>query len=142
MSFICDNCHKVTAPGVPMHAAENGVYQLAGIAPGSLFFETYHAGNASYVEQTPEARRKSAREHFRISDEELSALLARVSDAVTPLIALHSRRLVPVEEIRKTSRAVVATFCEEMRPRWRAEADACIRAHGLKVYGDPYTPNA
>jgi hypothetical protein len=25
-------------------------------------------------------------------------------------------------------------------PRWKAEADACIARHGLRVYGDPWTP--
>lgn len=67
-------------------------------------------------------------------------VLARVSDAVTPIIALHSRRCVPVEEIQKTSRAVVAAYCEEMRPRWKAEAAACIKKHGLVIYGDPWPP--
>lgn len=31
---------------------------------------------------------------------------------------------------------------DTMRPRWKAEADACIAKHGLVVYGDKWEPNA
>lgn len=133
--------HLSDINGEPMHAEANGVYHLAGADP-SLFRQEYHAGNCGGLpsRETEETCRRRAREHFRITEDELSALFVRISAAVTPIIALHSRRLLPVEEIRNASRAVVAAFVEEMRPRWKAEAEACIQKHGLKVYGDSWTP--
>ena len=33
---------------------------------------------------------------------------------------------------------VITDFVERRKPIWKAEADACIKRHNLKVYGDPW----
>jgi hypothetical protein len=97
--------------GVPMYAAGNGWYWYAG-AKGGLG-ERYHG--SSDRQHTTEQCAKIFRDYLRLSEVDAAALLAR-----------------------DMSRADLAAFCEEQRPRWEAEAKHVIAAYDLVVYGDKW----
>lgn len=107
-----------------MHAEANGWYWLAGAMGGAG--ERFHGGN--------NASRKTADDCLRI-------------------FAKHCRiTLAEAEEIRRAVRVAALTaggqwaegrirwseIMEAMRPRWKAEAEACVAHHELRVYGDPW----
>lgn len=119
--------HLSDIDGVPMHAEPNGWYWLAGALPDGAG-NRYHGGN-SYPARTP------------------AECLAILADLLrVPLAEAERLRDEAVDEHDHNpdgwtaARATFALRLDDMRPRWKAEADAAIAAHGLRVYGDPWTP--
>lgn len=103
--------HLSNMDGVPMHAYENGWYLLEGALSG--LGSQYHAGNGSNPKSADLA--VFAR-HCRISLDEARTFAESLR---------HNNDDPP----RKRWRA----YMESMRPRWKAEADACIAHHNLTV---------
>jgi hypothetical protein len=115
--------HLSDIDGVPMHAEANGWYQLAGALGGAG--ERYHGGNDEAYGRPADPLGAFAR-HCRITIEEAEA----IRDAVGWWRG-HS------PDGWKAARAQWGGIMEAMRPRWKAEAEACIARHHLRVYGDP-----
>jgi hypothetical protein len=42
----------------------------------------------------------------------------------------------------RAARKYFADWIKQQEPRWKAEADACIKNHGLRVFGDTWPPLA
>ncbi len=127
--------HLSDIDGVPMHA--DGFYFLAGALPDG-FGERYHVGNSD--RNFPDGYRKPTGDdclqffanHCRISLAEARAIRDDVQR--TALAAEHSRNAA--------AKARLAEIMATMRPRWKAEAEACIVKHGLVVYGDKWPVEA
>lgn len=134
--------HLSTIDGVPMHAEANGWYWMAGALGGAG--EQYHGGNADrqhwrdvdgvrtfdgYRHSTPDECLATFADHARITVEEAAALRDELRDE-------HANN----PDGWTAARATLALRLDDMRPRWKAEALAAIERHGLRVYGDPWTP--
>lgn len=111
--------HLSDIDGAPMYAEANGWYWLAGAMGGNG--EAFHGGQDHSERECLAILAK----HCRISEEQAYRLRDKVW--MTPDPAHMRARWV--RELDK------------MRPRWKREAEAAIKRHGLKVYGDPWTPN-
>ena len=121
--------HLSDIDGVPMHAEANGWYWLSGYLGG--MGEEYHGGSGQFG-KTPEQCLEIFARHCRISIEEARALADKCREAKLPNgwgADVHCA---------KASRDVWRAACEAMRPRWKAEADACIANHKLAIYGDAW----
>jgi hypothetical protein len=125
--------HLSSIDGEPMHAVENGWYQLAGCYPDG-FGARYHAGNSdrrcsdgAYRHPTGDECLESFARHCRINLTEAASIRDDVKAA-----AMASR-----DNRQAIAKARLAEIMDAMRPRWKAEAEACIAHHALKVYGDP-----
>lgn len=108
--------HLSDVNGQPMHALENGFYHMGGT-------DTFGKHNPPNWE--------FAANHFRITADE-ARQLAR--DLFGPWFSETAGFLS--DGARADAKARLAAWVDQQRPRWRAEADACIRNHGLRVYGD------
>ena len=136
--------HLSDIDGQPMHAEANGWYWLAGALGG--MGERHHGGNGKsqhwkpdgefdgYRESTPAECLAVFADHCRIPLAEAEAIRDRCLAAILP--NPWGTREHYVEASRDAWRAVL----ESMRPRWKAEADACVARHGLVVFGDPWPP--
>jgi hypothetical protein len=121
--------HLSDDDGVPMHAAENGWYFMAGALPE--IGVQYHLGSGEHAKSPTECLQVFAK-HVRIKLDEAAALrdeLVKVIDAVP-----HYGRVYERAAIRPAKEALKA-WCEQQRPRWKAEAQACVAKHNLQVYG-------
>jgi hypothetical protein len=119
--------HLSDMDGVPTHAEANGMYWLAG-AMGNPFGETYHGGNREYGDSSPAACLQIFADHVRVS----------IEDAQTIADLVRSQILTLSHNRRQCAHDFLASICADMRPRWKREADACIAAHGLVIFGDEW----
>lgn len=118
--------HLSDMDGVPMHAEANGWHWLAGALGGAG--ERYHGGNSTPPLSRDECLAIFAR-HCRITLAEADTLRREVMDEY-----LHN------PDGWQAARAVWALRMDDMRPRWKAEAEAAIARYGLVVYGDQWPP--
>lgn len=147
--------HLSDIDGVPMHAEGNAFYfAVGGQWCGDLWLADY---GPKYGEpSTRDERRDMVRRYLRCD--------ADMAEVITNLGDLQRERLAEVRrrtgEIRRYAleapmgigvepspithtrdyEAEAYTIINAMRPRWKAEADACIAKHGLVVYGDAWSP--
>lgn len=112
--------HLSDIDGAPMHAEANGWYWLSASMGGCG--ERYHGGTSKghyggeYREPTADECLKVFADHVRIPFEEAIALRALVISKAWN---------------NPDKRTVWRGLCEEMRPRWKQEADAAIEQFGL-----------
>lgn len=128
--------HLSDIDGEPMHAEANGWYWLAGALGGAG--ETYHGGNGKiqhwltdgafdgYRDSTPDECLAMFAQRCRIPLDEAQTIAHQVRHAAGP------------DNDWAAARAEWATIMGTMRPRWKAEAEACIATHRLRVYGDQW----
>lgn len=159
--------HLSNISGVPMHAAGNGWYHLAGALPGNAG-ERYHAGNSErhmpkpegaprrgdwdntdYRKPTPDECLSITAEYLRITNGE--ALLLRELAIEWALVGAEHRSaaIVAGESVARVRKAFpvydwanakreLSKWVQSQRPRWKDEAEACIAKHGLVVFGDEW----
>lgn len=120
--------HGSDIDGVPMHAEANGWYWLAGALGGAG--ETYHGGNGSDHHTEDECLAIFAK-HCRVSLGEAAAMRDEARDE-------HAHN----PDGWAAARATMALRLDDMRPRWKAEAEAAITRHNLRVYGDTWPREA
>lgn len=108
--------HLSDIDGSPMYALENGFFHMGGTDT----FGKQNAPNWTY-----------AANHFRITEPEVRQL-------ARDLFGVHFSETAGLlsRGAAADAKARLALWVESQRPRWRMEADACIRHHGLVVYGD------
>lgn len=144
--------HLSDIDGAPMHAAANGWYDLAGALGGAG--ERYHVGNSERhfpITPDPATPWKNSEyryptldecltifaDHCRIPRVEAAMILHEVQCELGPEQESHSAPAHRRSDIDR-AKARLAVICDSMRPRWKAEAEACIAKHGLVVYGDEW----
>jgi hypothetical protein len=101
--------HLSDIDGQPLHALENGFYWLGGT----------HWQRPDY---------KVAAEHFRISESEARNLTELFGDHFSQTGGFLTQSMAAQAKAR------LAEWVKRQKPRWKAEADACIAEHGLTVY--------
>lgn len=127
--------HLSGIDGEPMYAEENGWYKLAGALGGLGVI--HHAGNSKrhfpdgYREPTREECLQLFADHCRVSLDDARTLAAYVSEPINSDAPI-------TDTVRAVLRKRWARKVEGMRPRWKAEARACIAKHSLRVYGDAW----
>lgn len=143
---LCD-----ATTGAPTHAAENGYYWLAGAAPLASYphglGERYHGGTDKNADECL----RILADHLRISEREALDITARVSDVyqlrfydylnatnrtttdsvgTVGLGDMAQKREDAIPKARQQAttdaKAFMKTLVDDMRPRWKAEADAGI----------------
>lgn len=120
--------HLSDIDGVPMHAEANGWFWLAGALGGAG--ERYHGGNNGQS-LTPARCLELFARHARISMDEAEAIRYECAGVLEPIAPGRPHN-------PESARATMAAHLRGMRPRWKAEAEAAIARHHLRVYGDPW----
>lgn len=115
--------------GVPMHAAANGLFWLAGTVPHG-YGEAFHGGNGS-GKKTPEECMAIALDHFRVKAEDIAPLIHQLG------LAYESLREKP-KALRLDLRKLCEAFCDNRREIWEAEAKAAVASHRLVIFGDAW----
>jgi hypothetical protein len=156
--------HLADDEGAPMHAEANGWYLLAGYLGG--VGERYHAGNSmrqhwkladgtpcgdssvpgaefdGYRNSTPDECLALFAGHVRLSEQDAAGVVLRIVDgySVGELRTLSDSPDPAAESmldgINSELRARWQAECDAMRPRWAAEAAACVERHGLQLVAD------
>lgn len=119
--------HLSDMNGVPMHAEANGWYWLAGSVVGG-FGQQFHGGSGSSAVDAAECLRRFAS-------------TVRVSHQAAADLREHILEMAKAFG-NKAARQEFAAWIEDQKPRWKAEADACIKNLSLQVYGDPWKQEA
>lgn len=133
--------HLSDIDGVPMHAEGNGWYWMAGALGGAD--ERYHGGNGKTQHWKPDGEFDGYRESTRAECLAIFAKYVRISlDEANALRAECLDEYANNPDGWPAARAVMALRLDDMRPRWKAEADAAIAKHGLKVFGDKWPTEA
>jgi hypothetical protein len=121
--------HLSNMDGTPIHAAENAFYHMGGCTefrPGNLY---YTAGR----EPPYGPNFKHAAGLLRITEAEARQLQADLfGDSYSETGGFLSK------SAEQAAQARLAEWCETQKPRWKAEAEACIKKHNLRVYGDKW----
>jgi hypothetical protein len=132
--------HLSDIDGVPMHAAENGLYYVQHLIPGCSGYGPLASSFADPgygQKRSDEECIQIMADHFRISLNEARGLLAALifhAESVSQYKRVYEGGAKPVVK------AAVACWVEAQKPRWKAEADKAIADLGLVVYGDKYEP--
>lgn len=126
--------HLSGIDGEPMHAEATGWYNLAGVLGG--IGEQYHVGNShrSFPRISPPDRPWQDTEYRMPTHGECLQIFADHCRASIN----EARELAEVVKKDNEPRLRWRAIMDTMRPRWKAEADACIKQHGLVVFGDPW----
>lgn len=107
---------------------------LGGASGG--FFHFYDDGGYRGTKPTWAQRVERIACHFRIAPEVVeSDLLPMMGHSYSQ----HAGMFLS-DGAKADAKARLAAWVDTQRPRWKAEADACIARHGLVVFGDPWTP--
>lgn len=116
--------HLSGIDGTPSYALENG------------FFWFYQDGGYRGTKPTWAQRVERIARHFRIAPGVVE------SDLLPMMGHSYSQRagMFLSDGSKADAKARLAAWVDTQRPRWKAEADACIARHGLVVFGDPWTP--
>lgn len=112
--------HLSDIDGVPMHAEANGLYFLAGAVAGNLG-QRFHYGDADRYPLTMAECRKTFADHLRIPLERAQTIAWEVADMKADEAKEH-----------------LAGIVENLRPQWKAEADAAREKYHLAIFGDPW----
>lgn len=133
--------HLSTIDGVPMLALENGLYYVQHMIPGCSGYgptATSFADNRYGKKLTDDECTLIMAKHFRISLNEARGLLVMLINAAENGISQYER--IYGAGSKPVVKAALAAWVEAQKPRWKAEADACIKALDLKVFGDTWNP--
>lgn len=117
--------HLSDIDGVPMHAVANGWYWLEGWGGG--WGSDFHGSNDAYT--TPDRCKEILKGHLRINEYEAGQLFGWISRVVQDVGPAHAKTRF-------------ADYVERLKPRWKAEADECIKQLNLKVTGDHWPDRA
>ncbi len=135
--------HLSDIDGVPMGAEANGWYQLAGALPQNAG-EKYHAGNSQrhFPKAVIDPARSWDTTDYRLPTPHESlqsfADYVRCDFQTAEGVRNHVGHVYLVSGDWKQARAAFALWIEEQKPRWKAEADACIAKHSLRIFGDEW----
>ena len=125
--------HGSHIDGRPMYAVENGFYWLAGADPEVMGAGVpHHGGTGSF----PKRESKCLANFcglWRVSLEEAARIMLAVRKYRTPDLGDTSG--LSKSEVNK-AKAALTEFAVAALPRWKAEADAAIKAFGLEIEGD------
>lgn len=117
--------HLSDINGRPSHGCENGFYFLGG------------SRRPKEICDYPAANYKHAADHFRITEAEARALVLDLfGDHYSETAGFLSRTA------QAAAKARLNAWYETQWPRYQAEAQACIKAHSLVVFGDPWKVEA
>lgn len=152
--------HLSEIDGVPIHAEANGWYDLAGALPNGAG-ERYHAGNSERnMPKAPDAPRRgpwdTTDSRNPTSEECLEIFAHRVRVDLATARELQDRITAEWERTRTLyedsaewtreswtgARAAFGQWIRDQFPRWQREAEDCITAHKLELYGDEWKPGA
>jgi hypothetical protein len=115
--------------GEPTYGEDNGFYWLAGALDG--LGERYHGGSGDSGKSPDECLRIFA-EHCRIELPEAEGIGRTVKDAfesgqrrvATSEVVTEKAREEMAKEGRRAAKADWKVICDDMRPRWKREAEA------------------
>ena len=143
--------HLSSIDGEPMHAEANGWYHLAGDLPGNAG-EPYHVGNCKQnfpkpsidpvkPWETTDYRMPTPNECLQIFAEYMRVPLDAAKQLRDFIATEGNRRsLSDPAAWRNLRDNEFRNWVNTQRPRWKAEAVACIAKHGLIVFGDEWKP--
>jgi hypothetical protein len=129
--------HLADIDGVPSHAASNAFYHMGGYTgfrphPTGKYNDGSTIWSGGSIGQYG-ANWKHAANLLRITEDEAHKL---ANDTFGIYFSETGGFLTPTAE--KQALVRLTSWCEEQKPRWKAEADACIAKHGLTVFGDKW----
>jgi hypothetical protein len=159
--------HLCDMDGTPMHGTSNGWYNLAAVLP-EFAGQKYHVGNSERHYPKPEGaprrgdwdntdyRKPTQAECMAIVAEYFRITIKEASDLRESVIGWALEGMVLRQQAEEAgasaagvyksvgrydwqhARAEFDKWVERQKPRWKAEAEACIAKHGLVVFGDKW----